>query len=162
MTQPNDPSAQSNAGPPVPSAAPQGAPAADAIAAALANRETVMRSLEERRAQVFTLLDAQKQEALDALQRARDMLDQARPKNPTATGAAASAPSLADGHLVARKGRNELRRQLGEALAALCPIPATAGESSERDRDQGALRAAAIIVDLVAEEIERSIRGRAG
>jgi hypothetical protein len=159
MTLLNDPNAPSHADPSAPSAAPQAAPAADAIAAALANRETVMRSLEERRAP--GLHPSRRPEAGGAGCPAEGQGYARRGpiQEPDGGRVGGECPPAADGSRVARKGGNELHRQLGETLAALCPIPATAGESAERDRNQSAQRAAAIIVDLVAEEVERRLRG---
>jgi hypothetical protein len=142
--------------PPTPAGSPPSnqAPEPDAIDAAVANREQLMRSMEQRRAEMFKTVQVQRQEALDSLQHARQMLEQFRPPRSTEppTSATTTAPAGP------RPTRNDSERaRLAEALAALCALQGVGGASAAPLREQAAEGVAEAIAEMIRAEIERAV-----
>ena len=140
-----------------PTQQPPPGPAADAISAALANRDMIMRSLEERRQQVFKLLETQKQEALDSLARAREMLKAPAPAAGAPAGAwgAQTAPSAT---LPAAQSRESVRGRLAETLTVLCALQGAGGSAAQGLREQAVSGLVEALSELVAAEVARCLQ----
>lgn len=147
---------------PVAAAATNGADAAvSAMGAAMANREAVLKSLAERRDEVFKLLEAQREEALKPMLDAKQLLRQAQ----ASVGLAAHSGSAFKRHDSSNHNepksadsRQRLSRALNKGLTVFLALQGAGGSAADAARNQAALEVADILAELIEKELDKLLR----
>jgi hypothetical protein len=136
--------------------------AANAMGEAMANRDAILKSLSERREQVFKLLEAQRDEALKPMLRAKELLQQAN----TSLGLAArSDPTLnhRDSSNVGKPTPADSRQRLGRALingqTVLSSLQGAGGAAAEASRNQAVSEITDALIELIEVEVDKHLHG---
>lgn len=136
--------------------------AVNAMGAAIANREAILKSLAERREQVFKLLEAQRDEALKPMLQAKELLHQAH----TSLGKMAhSVPALNHydssnaGKSMPVDSRQQLSHALINGLTLILSLQGAGGAAAEASRDQAVSEITDALIQLIEAELDKHLQG---
>jgi len=133
----------------------------NAMGAAMTNRDAVLKSLAESQDQVFRLLEAQRDEALKPMLRAKELLRQARasagaadvpgspplPRQPTKSSAQKSA-----------EAHQRLCRRLSNTLTVFLALQGAGGAAADAAREQAVSGISDALAELVEAEVDKLLR----
>jgi type VI protein secretion system component VasK len=146
-----------------PAAAPA-APAADAavnaMGVAMANRDAIMKSLFERREQVFELLEAQRDEALRPMLQAKDLLQQAHTsidKTAHSSQPLIQSNSSDSDNSISSGSRQRLGHALGNGLMVLLSLQGAGGAAAKKSKDQAILEITDALIRLIESEVDKNL-----
>jgi hypothetical protein len=135
--------------------------ALDAMGAAMRNREAVLRSLAANRSQVFKLLEAQREDVLKPMLRAKELLDQAK-VSADLTGISGSTVTERnpDGAFepMPDDPRRRLRDSFTNGLTVLLALQGAGGSAADAARERAVASIAEALTEFVETEIDRFLR----
>jgi len=136
--------------------------AMNAMGMAMANRDAILKSLAERREQVFKLLDAQREEALKPMLRAEELLRQTHKSmgiSDTSGAAPVKQESTHDDELAPADPRQRLCTTLTNAFTVLLALQGAGGVAADGARKRAVSGIADALADLVEAEVDRLLHG---